>query len=185
MDSSISTQAPEIDATLHWLDRAVIGLNLCPFAGAVRRRNAIRVVCCPARDVVALQAALQQELVHLAQSDPQELETTLLVHPRVLNDFHEYNDFLDIADATVVAAGLEGVVQVASFHPDYCFADSPPDAVENHTNRSPHPMLHLLRESSVERAVESHPDIESIYETNIQTLRRIGLAGWHRMLAGE
>ena len=185
MDCFVSTYSPEIEATLRWLDRAVIGLNLCPFAGAVRRRGAIRVVCCQTRDVTGLHAALQQELTHLVNSDPEEVETTLIVHPQVLNDFLDYNDFLDVADATVADAGLEGVVQVASFHPDYCFADSPPDAIENHTNRSPYPMLHLLRESSVERAVESHPDVAAIYETNIQTLRRLGLAGWHRLLAGE
>ncbi len=123
------------------------------------------------------------ELELLADADPQRTETTLLIHPQVLNDFLDYNDFLDIADAIVAAAGLDGVIQVASFHPDYRFADSPPDAVENHTNRSPHPMLHLLRESSVERAVESHPDVASIYERNIETLRRIGLDGWRRLLA--
>ncbi len=168
--------------TQRWLERAVIGLNLCPFAKAVVSKDQLRWVLSPAQDVNALAAQLAAELQHLAAADPALLDTTLLIHPQVLQDFGDYNDFLDRADALLVELDLDGVLQIASFHPDYCFADAEPDDVANCSNRSPYPMLHLLREDSVERAVAAFPEAETIYERNIETLRRMGWDGWRALL---
>jgi len=170
-----------IDATRSWLEKAVIGLNLCPFAKAVHVRNQIRYVVSEARDADALLEDLAAELKALAQADPEQVDTVLLIHPWALADFHAYNDFLDAADAAVAALGLEGEIQVASFHPDYQFADTDPDDIANYTNRSPYPILHLLREASVERAVEAFPEVERIYERNIATLRALGHEGWKKL----
>jgi hypothetical protein len=167
-----------IEATRTWLERAVIGLNLCPFAKAVHVKRQIRYVVSHAENEEALLEDLLHELQLLAAADPGDIETTLLIHPRVLRDFLDYNDFLDIADAAVDELGLDGVLQVASFHPHYQFADSEPDDMGNFSNRAPYPTLHLLREDSVDKAVAAFPDAERIYETNIETLRKLGPAGW-------
>ena len=181
------TETPEAEQVLavtrRWLERAVIGLNLCPFASAVHLRQQIRWVVSQARTEDALVEELARELRQLADADPDQVATTLLIHPWVLNDFLDYNDFLELADATVEALELEGVLQVASFHPQYQFADSEPDDISNFSNRSPFPTLHLLREDDVERAVEALPDSVRLYETNIETLRRLGLDGWRRLCA--
>jgi len=172
-----------VDATRHWLEKAVIGLNLCPFAKAVHLKQQIRWVESSARDSEALLGDLLRELQLLADADPERVDTTLLIHPQVLTDFADYNDFLDIADAAISQLGLDGVLQVASFHPDYRFADSDgSDDITDFSNRSPHPMLHLLRESSIERAVAAYPDAAAIYERNIETLRRLGHAGWQALM---
>lgn len=173
-----------IAATRRWLEKAVIGLNLCPFAGAVYAAGRIRYAVSDAATAEALLEKLGEELQSLAQADEAATETTLLIHPRVMGDFLDYNDFLELADALVADLGLEGVLQVASFHPQYQFADTEPDDISNCTNRSPYPTLHLLRESSVERAVAAHPDTERIYRDNIETLRRLGREGWERLKAG-
>jgi hypothetical protein len=173
-----------IAATKRWLERAVIGLNLCPFARAVHVKQQIRWVESPARDAEELLVDLAAELRLLADADPEQVETTLLIHPRALTDFRDYNDFLDVADATIEAMCLAGVVQVASFHPDYQFAGTAPDDVENLSNRSPHPMLHLLREDSIARAVAAFPDTAAIYERNIETLRHLGRDRWHKLISG-
>lgn len=170
-------------ATRRWLEQAVIGLNLCPFAKAVHVKEQIRWVESPARDAQGLLDDLVRELQLLAAADPETVETTLLIHPHALNDFLDYNDFLDVADAAIEELGLAGLLQVASFHPNYQFAGTAPDDVENLSNRSPHPMLHLLREDSIDRAVANFPDAATIYERNIETLRRLGAAGWHRLLS--
>jgi hypothetical protein len=172
-----------IAATRHWLERAVIGLNLCPFAKAVHVKEQIRWVESPARDAQALLDDLRRELQLLAAADPEAVETTLLIHPHALNDFLDYNDFLDVADAAIEELGLAGVLQVASFHPDYQFAGTAPGDAENLSNRSPHPMLHLLREDSIDRAVANFPDTATIYERNIETLRRLGADGWRRLIS--
>ncbi len=161
-----------------WVDRAVIGLNLCPFAKAVQVKRLIRYVATEATDTDALREALVAELERLRDTDSTTLETTLLVHPRVLRDFLDYNDFLDEADAVVEALGLDGVIQIASFHPDYQFAGTAPDDMGNATNRAPHPTLHLIRETSIDRAVAAFPEADAIYETNIATMTSLGPAGW-------
>ena len=173
-----------IAATRHWLEQVVIRLNLCPFAKAVHLKQQIRWVESPARDTGSLLADLLRELQFLAAADPESVDTTLLIHPHVLNDFLEYNDFLDVADAAVEQLGLDGVLQVASFHPDYRFEGTDPDDAGNLSNRSPFPTLHLLRERSIERAVAAFPEAATIYERNIGTLRRLGVARWRALMAG-
>jgi hypothetical protein len=163
------------------LERSVIGLNLCPFAEAVYSSGRVRFCVSEERSAAALLGELRVELQSLNAADPRDLETTLLIHPWVLTDFIEYNDFLEACDATLVDLDLEGEIQVASFHPQYRFAGTESEDIENYTNRSPHPMLHLLRESSIERAVGSVPDTDEIYRKNIRTLRGLGHAGWQRL----
>jgi hypothetical protein len=170
-----------IAATREWLERAVIGLNLCPFAKAVHVRGQVRYVVSDATDLEALLADLLHELRLLADADPELVETTLLIHPHVLGDFLDYNDFLDVADAAVSELELDGEVQVASFHPDYRFADTAPDDMGNYSNRAPYPTLHLLREASVDRAVAAFPEAGRIFERNIDTLRQLGHAGWRAL----
>lgn len=174
-------EAAVIAATRAWLEKAVIGLNLCPFAGALHVRGRIRYHVSAARTPKRLLQDLMAELRTLQEADPRCCETTLLIHPHVLGEFLDYNAFLARADDAVAELGLQGVIQLASFHPAYQFADAGPDDIENYTNRSPFPMLHLLREASVERAVKSHADTTAIYRNNIQTLRRLGLEGWRRL----
>lgn len=164
-----------------WLERAVIGLNLCPFAKAPHSTGRIRWVLSEAREPGALVDTLVDELQRLAAADPAIVETTLLVHPHVLRDFEDYNDFLDTADAAIEALGLEGVLQVASFHPDYRFEGTAEDDIENCTNRSPYPVLHLLREASIDRAVAAFPEAETIFEANQARLRALGWAGWRAL----
>ena len=173
--------AEPLAATRAWLERAVIGLNLCPFAKAVHLKQQIRFVVSAATDEAALLADLLRELSLLARTDAIEVDTTLLIHPGVLRDFLDYNDFLEVADAAVAELGLDGEIQVASFHPDYQFAGSEPGDIENFSNRAPYPTLHLLRESSVEQAVTAFPDAASIYQRNIDTLQALGHAGWARL----
>lgn len=170
-----------IAATRRWLERAVIGLNLCPFARAVVARGQLRYVLSDADTPAALLQVLGEELALLRDTPASEVDTTLLVHPRVLTDFLDYNDFLDDADALVAELGLEGVLQVASFHPQYRFAGSEPDDIGNCSNRSPFPTLHLLREDSVSRALAASADPEAIVERNLETLRRLGADGWRKL----
>lgn len=173
---------PVIEATRRWLEKAVIGLNLCPFAGQPWRQGRIRMQVSDATNLQELAQDLADELLALQDADPAYRETTLLIHPNVLGDFLDYNDFLDIADRLLEDLGLDGTLQVASFHPDYQFADSAPDDPANCTNRSPYPMLHLLREASIEKAAANHPAPEAIFERNIETLRDLGVEGWKKLI---
>ena len=170
-----------LEQTRRWLERAVIGLNLCPFAKSVQAKGQVRCVLSEAGDAETLMAQLGEELLHLRDTPAADVDTTLLVHPGVLQDFLDYNDFLEAADTLVGELGLEGVLQVASFHPQYQFAGSHPDDIENFTNRSPYPTLHLLREDSVSRAVAAYPDPGVIVERNIDTLRTLGREGWDKL----
>ena len=176
------TESPALLNTRRWLERAVIGLNLCPFAKAVHLKQQIRWVESPARDSEALLADLVSELQRLAATDPAEVDTTLLIHPGVLLDFDDFNQFLGVAEAVLEGLGLDGELQVASFHPDYRFEGSEPDDMGNFSNRSPHPTLHLLREDSISRAVDAVPDAAEIYERNIETLNQLGRTGWQRLM---
>jgi len=170
-----------IEATRRWLSDVVIGLNLCPFARRELVNERIRFVVTEAVSDEALLRALQAELTHLNQHP--ETETTLLIHPGALQDFLEYNEFLAVADGLLADMELEGVYQVASFHPDYQFGGTATDDAENYTNRSPYPMLHLLREHSLERAIAGYPDTESIPDQNIALMNRLGAKHMRRMLA--
>lgn len=173
-----------IAVTRNWLERAVIGLNLCPFAKAVHVKGQVRYVVSDAENTEALLDDLERELDFLVHTSPDEVDTTLLIHPHVLHDFTGFVAFLDLVDVVLATHRLAGVLQVASFHPDYVFADATPDDPANCTNRSPYPMLHLLREASLARAVDAFPDTAAIYERNIETLRKLGFAGWQALGVG-
>jgi hypothetical protein len=170
-----------IAETRIWLERAVIGQQLCPFAAAPYLHDRVRFCVSEHRSSVGLLEDLCRELQALQDADPLQCETTLLVHPWVLNDFLDYNDFLDECDAAVAELGLEGELQVASFHPLYQFAGTTAQDITNFTNRSPYPTLHLLREASVARAVASFPAVDEIGAKNMETLRRLGHDGWRRL----
>jgi hypothetical protein len=170
-----------IAATRDWLEKAVIGLNLCPFAKAVTVKNQVRFVVSRALHLDGLLEDLDRELDLLAAADPDAIETTLLIHPSLLADFRDFNDFMQLAEAAVGEHGLEGVIQIASFHPAFQFKGTAPDDIGNFTNRAPFPTLHLLREASIERAVAAFPGAETIYEHNIETLQELGHAGWQAL----
>ncbi len=174
-----------VKETKTWLEKAVIGLNLCPFAKAVQVKDQIRYVVSHATTAEELLADLLDELRYLYDSDPDLVDTTLLIHPAVLTDFLDYNDFLDVADAAAAEPEFDDQLQVASFHPHFQFAGTAVDDIENYTNRSPYPMLHLLRENSIERAVAAFPEAEQIYEKNKATLRELGHVGWQRLFAAK
>jgi hypothetical protein len=178
-------QGDIVAATRHWLEVAVIGLNLCPFAKAVHVKHQIRYAVTQANSDSELLAVLRDELSLLAKADANDIDTTLLIHPQALTDFIDYTAFLRQADRLLRSHGHEGTLQIASFHPAYEFAGSAPDDIENCSNRSPYPMLHLLREDSIERAVAAFPDAGEIYERNIETLRRLGHTGWQRLFTQE
>lgn len=175
---NLAQQNDIIASTQRWLERAVIGLNLCPFANAEHVHGRIRYVVSEATRSDELLLTLEQEIEFLLAQDPAKTETTLLIVPQMLADFLDYNDFLDDADAMLEHADPQAQLQIASFHPQYQFGGTEPEDMENYTNRSPYPMLHLLREDSVERAVASFPDAANIYERNIATLKKLGLEGW-------
>lgn len=164
--------------TRHWLEKAVIGLNLCPFAKAVYVKNQVRLVVSHARHADDLLEELDRELDLLVATPAEEIDTTLLIHPTLFDDFLDFNDFLEVADGVVTEHDLEGVIQLASFHPRFQFDGTEPDDIGNYTNRAPFAMLHLLREESVDKAVEAFPDADTIFEQNIQTLEKLGLPGW-------
>lgn len=164
-----------------WVEKAVVGLQLCPFAVPVHRQGLIHYQLSEQTDVPGLLQDLEQALLDLQRLPAEQRETTLLIHPQVLQDFQEYNDFLDQADALVEIMGLQGELQIASFHPQYRFAGTQPDDIENCTNRSPYPMLHLLREASITRAVDSALDADAISERNIRTLQQLGHESWNSL----
>jgi len=170
-----------IQDTQVWLNKAVIGLNLCPFAKAVHVKEQIKYVVSEATTLEQLLEDLAQELEFLAEVSREKTDTTLLIHPEVLNDFLDYNDFLELADQLLEDLDLDGELQIASFHPQYQFAGTEVDDVTNFTNRSPYPTLHLIREESIDEAVRAFPEAEAIFETNMQTLEKLGTDGWLKL----
>ncbi|CAG2140933.1 hypothetical protein LMG31506_02427 [Cupriavidus yeoncheonensis] len=184
MPSSASHQDAVIAATRHWLARAVIGLNLCPFAKSVYVKEQVRYVVCDAKEAADVLDVLERELKLLAETDPAQVDTTLLIVPEALADFLEFNDLLYFAERLLGSLRLEGMLQIASFHPQYQFEGTEPDDIENYTNRAPYPILHLLREDSIARAAAAFPDAADIYERNMETMRRLGHEGWQRWMNG-
>ena len=168
-------QQQVIDRTRRWISSMVIGLNLCPFAERVFNGDRIRYTVTDTPDAVTLAGVISDELQFLASGDRVQIETTLVIHPRALLKFVDYNDFLNVADRLVQDLGLEGIIQIASFHPDYQFAGTAYDAVENYTNRSPYPMLHLLREESISAVATDPKTLLDIPRRNIETLGRLGI----------
>jgi hypothetical protein len=170
-----------IQDTQDWLLKAVIGLNLCPFAKAVHIKEQVRYFVSEATSVELLLQDLANELEHLAETSPEKTDTTLLIHPHVLQDFLDYNEFLDLADGLLEELNLDGELQIASFHPHYQFANTEVDDITNFTNRSPYPTLHIIREDSIDKAVEAFPEAEAIFETNMATMEKLGLDGWKKL----
>jgi uncharacterized protein len=175
--------------TQRWLERAVIGLNLCPFAKAVHVKGLIRYAVSEATTTAELLADLKNELNSLVNMDVAAVsivyDTTLLIAPYCLQDFLDFNDFLGKADKLLAKMKLEGTLQLANFHPHYQFAGTEPDDITNFTNRAPYPTLHLLRESSIDQAVEAFPEAEAIFEVNMATMERLGVQGWHDLGVGK
>ena len=181
MSDPADTERIAIEDTQAWLTRAVVGLNLCPFAKAVMAKGQVRYVVTELTEPEQVLKLLQSEMQTLVDADPNTLDTTLLIAPYLLPDFVDFNEFLFDCDAVLLGMDLEGVLQIADFHPGYQFAGTAPDDVENRTNQSPYPTLHLLREDSVTRAVDAFPDAALIYERNIDLLREMGTAGWQAL----
>ena len=179
---TVITVTDPIVQTRRWLERAVIGLNLCPFAKAVYVKQQVRFVVSDATTPEALLESLIAELPNLSDADPHAIDTTLLIHPQVLTDFLDYNDFLETADDAVEELELEGIIQIASFHPGYQFAGTARDDIGNFSNRAPFPTLHLLREDSVTRAVEAFPDADAIVDRNMAPLEARVSDGWNRLV---
>lgn len=167
-----------VGAMRHWLTRAVIGLNLCPFAKGVHTKQQIRYCVSDAHELEGMLTVLEAELRELVEADPERIDTTLLIFPHAFADFLEFNDAVFFAERLLGQLRLDGELQIASFHPHYRFEGTEAEDIENYTNRAPYPTLHLLRESSVERAVQAFPDAADIYERNQETMRRLGHAGW-------
>lgn len=177
-DSSLNVAVAD---TMRWLERAVIGLNLCPFAKGPHIKGQIHYAVSEAKGLEGLRDELIAELQALQAVSAEERETTLLIVPHMLRDFLDFNDFLDEADGVLQELDLEGEFQVASFHPDFQFADTELQDITNFTNRSPYPTLHLIREASIDRAVEAFPEAEMIYEVNMATMEKLGHEGWKKL----
>jgi hypothetical protein len=181
----MTTDEQVVQNTQAWLERAVIGLNLCPFAKSVHVKGQVHYAVSHASDPAGLLEDLIFELNELVGLDAKVRDTTLLVAPDCLQDFLDFNDFLARADRALVKLGLDGVLQIASLHPHYQFAGTEEDDITNFTNRSPYPTLHLLREDSIDRAVAAFPNPESIFEVNMQTMERLGVEGWAALKVGR
>jgi len=174
----MTIEAQVVADTQAWLDKAVIGLNLCPFAKAVVAKQQVRMVVCMDSQPEQVSQMLQQEMQLLVDTDAAVLDTTLLIAPHLLPDFLDFNEFLFDCDSVLLSMELEGVLQIADFHPRYQFAGTESDDISNFTNRAPYPTLHLLREESIDKAVEAFPDASLIYERNMQVLEELGREGW-------
>ena len=175
---TLDQERTAIEDTQKWLLEAVVGLNLCPFAKAVVVKDMVRCRVCASAEPADILAMLREELQHLAEADPDKLDTTLLIAPNALPDFLDFNDFLADCDDVLMDLELDGVLQVADFHPRYQFGGTDADDIENFTNRTPYPTLHLLREASIDKAVEAYPDASLIFERNIEVLNKLGHEGW-------
>jgi hypothetical protein len=178
---ALPTSDEAVEHSRLWLEKAVIGLNLCPFAKAVHKKGQIRYVVSAATQPLELLDDLKRELEYLRDVGADSVDTTLLIHPGVLDDFEDFNEFLEVADLAVEDLGLDGDIQVASFHPRFQFEGTGPDDVTNYTNRSPYPTLHLLREDSIDKAVAAFPDASKIFEANMATLDELGVEGWKKL----
>ena len=181
MTAVLDRDGEVIAATSKWLERAVIGLNLCPFAKGVHVKRQIRYRVSHARTDDSLLDDLERELKFLGVVTPEETDTTLLIAANILADFNQFAGFLDLAEVVLRTHGLVGIIQIASFHPQYVFADAKPDDIANFTNRAPYPTLHLLREASLDKAAAAFPDAADIYQRNIETMIALGHEGWRAL----
>lgn len=181
MRATAASASDALQATQAWLERAVIGLNLCPFAKAVHAKGQIHYALCGAQDTADVLDALAAEMHDLLALAPQQRDTTLLILPNAFPDFWDFHGVVQRAEKLLRTLRMDGVLQIASFHPQFEFADAPAGDMAHCTNRSPHPILHLLREDSMDRAVAAYPDAALIYERNIARLRELGPAGWQAL----
>ncbi|HNW01444.1 MAG TPA: DUF1415 domain-containing protein [Burkholderiaceae bacterium] len=185
---SHANDSPQTDTVLSdtriWLERAVIGLNLCPFAKGVQVKGQIHYSVSAATSPQDLLDDLKGELKDLMALDSSVRDTTLLIAPHCLQDFLDFNDFLPKADKVLKSMKLDGVIQIASFHPQFQFAGTDVDDITNYTNRAPYPTLHLIREASIDRAVKAFPEAETIFEANMQTMEQLGHEGWNALGVG-
>lgn len=179
-----TTPEAVIAATRRWVERAVIGLNLCPFAKGVQAKGQVHYAVSQADEAQALLADLKQALLELQACEADQRDTTLLIAPLAFPDFLDFNDFLGRADRLLRKMRLEDEFQIASFHPQFQFAEAAPGDISHFSNRAPYPILHLLREDSIDRAVAAFPDAALIYEHNMETLRALGHAGWQALDVG-
>ncbi len=168
--------------TRRWVENIVIGLNLCPFAKGVYVKDQVKIHIASTQDVADISQVLTQLLSELASVPAQQIDTTLLVLPYAFDSFYEFNDYLDVADQLLDELNLVGEIQIVNFHPQYQFAGTQVDDMSNYTNRSPYPILHLIREQSIDRAVSQFPDAAVIFERNIAMMEELGLDGWHKLL---
>lgn len=173
-----------IDDTVRWLEKAVIGLNLCPFAKAVHVKGEIGYCVSMAEDSTEIMLLLKEQLIALVEGENQKYDTALIILPMAFADFYAFNDFLYKTDKLLRRSQLDGVIQVASFHPKFQFEGTEEDEISNYTNRAPYPTLHLIREESMDKAVDAFPDAELIYEANIETLEKMGHEGWKALDVG-
>lgn len=181
MSRNVVKPETAIADTVRWLERAVIGLNLCPFAKAPHVKGRIHHAVSCAENLRDLTLEVEAQLQVLQNTPATEIETSLLIVPHLLDDFLDFNDYLEEADRVLARMGLEGEYQIASFHPRYQFAGTAPDDITNYTNRSPYPTLHFIREASIDQAVAAFPQAETIYEANMQTLTHLGHSGWDQL----
>lgn len=179
--STPTTDSLVIQHTQTWLEKAIIGLNLCPFAKAVYVKDQVRIVVSHAKHLDGFLEDLDRELLHLAECDPNVTDTTLLIHPNLFADFLTFNDMVFVADQAVEEHDLSGVLQIAPFHPQFQFDGTDADDISNYTNRSPYPTLHLIRESSIDKAVAAIPNADAIFERNIALLEEMGHEGWAKL----
>lgn len=184
LQPALSASVPFVDDTVRWLEKAVIGLNLCPFAKGVHAKQQIHYAVTQATHPSEVLQTLRHELQALVETPPHLRDTTLLILPRCSPHFLDFNDLVGGAEDLLEAMELDGVIQIASFHPQYQFAGTDADDVTNCTNRAPYPTLHLLREESIDRAVEAFPDAEAIFERNMQVLEGLGVKGWQALDVG-
>ncbi|MFA7555173.1 MAG: DUF1415 domain-containing protein [Spongiibacteraceae bacterium] len=184
LDNSVAPQRLDpAQQTQRWLSNIVVGLNLCPFAAPVLKQGGLHIEVCEAELIDHLLAAVLQQLDKIQQCDESSIATSLLVFSHGLTDFDQYWDFVEIANEVLVEVGLEGIIQIATFHPNYCFEGMDEDDVSNYTNRSPYPMLHFIREEQLEKALASYPDVDKIPDTNIQRLQSLGKTELLKLLA--
>ncbi|MBY0409792.1 MAG: DUF1415 domain-containing protein [Burkholderiaceae bacterium] len=184
LQAPLSASVPFVDDTVRWLEGAVIGLNLCPFAKGVHAKQQIHYAVAQATLPSEVLETLRYELQALVDTPAQVRDTTLLILPQCTPQFLDFNDFVGEAEALLKAMELDGVIQIASFHPQFQFAGTDADDVTNCTNRAPYPTLHLLREESIDRAVEAFPGAEIIFERNMQVLEDLGIKGWQALDVG-
>ncbi len=186
MNTPLPQQVPPDDEvialTRAWLEHVVIGLNLCPFAESVYRQQQVAYQVSQATDETGLMNDLIAAIDGLVNADPKTIDTMLLVHPQALLNFEDYNQFIGWTEEFLAESGLEAVVQIASFHPDYRFAGTDANDITHNTNRSPFPMLHLLREASVDAALAALPHAAQLVEKNLDTLRDLGKDGWDALI---